>query len=227
MNLGGAIGELLPSAVGVAISPIPIIATVLMLMSARARQTAPAFAAGWVLGLAVVGTIVLLVADPADVSGGGTGSTVAGWIKVALGLLFLAMAAGQWRRRPRAGEQASLPPWMAAIDRMAAGRAFALAFALAAVNPKNLALTLAGALAIAQAGLSTGQSMVALAVFVVVGACSVAGPVIAFLLLRERVEAPLLAVKDWLSRENATVMFVVLLVLGAVTIGKGIGVVTA
>jgi hypothetical protein len=227
MNLGGAIGELLPSAVGVAISPIPIIAAVLMLMSARARQTAPAFAAGWLAGLVVVGAIVLLVANPADVSGGGSGSTVVGWVKVVLGLLFLVMAAGQWRRRPRAGDQAAMPGWMRAIDTMPAGRAFALAAALAAVNPKNLALTLAGALSIAQAGLSTGQSVVALAVFVVVAGCSVAGPVVGYLLFRERVEQPLLHAKDWLARENATVMFVVLLVLGVVVLGKGIGVVTA
>ncbi len=44
---------------------------------------------------------------------------------------------------------------------------------------------------------------------------------IAFLLFRERVEAPLPRAKEWLARENATVMFVVLLVLGAVTLGKG------
>lgn len=227
MNLGGAIGELLPSAVGVAISPVPIIAAVLMLMSARARTTAPAFAAGWVVGLAVVGTVVLLVANPADVAGDGSGSDVGGWIKVVLGLLFVLLAFGQWRRRPRPGEQASLPGWMAAIDTMPVPRAFALAVALAAVNPKNLALTLAGALSIAQAGLSTGQSAVALAVFVAIAAASVAGPVTAYLLMRERVEAPLLRAKDWLARENATVMFVVLLVLGAVMLGKGIGIVSA
>ncbi len=158
MNLGGAIGDLLPSAVGVAISPVPIIAAVLMLMSARAKQTAPAFAAGWLAGLTVVGVIVLLLSDPADVSGDGTGSTVSGWIKIGLGVLFLALAAGQWRRRPHGGEEARLPGWMAAIDQMTAARAFALAAALAAVNPKNLSLTIAGGLSIAQAGLSTGQS---------------------------------------------------------------------
>ncbi len=227
MNLGGAIGELLPSAVGVAISPIPIIAAVLMLMSARAKQTAPAFALGWIAGLTVVGAIVLLVADPADVAGGGSGSDIAGWVKVALGVLFLLLAAGQWRRRPHAGEEAALPGWMKAIDTMPAPRAAALAAALAAINPKNLALTLAGALSIAQAGLTTGQSTVALAIFVAIAGCSVAGPVIAFLLFRQRVEAPLLRAKEWLARENATVMFVVLLVLGAVTLGKGIGIVTA
>jgi Sap, sulfolipid-1-addressing protein len=227
VNLGGAIGDLLPSALGVAISPVPIIAAVLMLMSAQAKRTAPAFAAGWVAGLVVVGVVVLLVANPADVSGGGSGSTASGWIKIALGVLFVAMARRQWRKRPAPGEQVALPSWMAAVGKMPPLRAAAIGAALAALNPKNLALTLAGALSIAQAGLSTGDSAVALAVFVLIGSLTVAGPVIAYLLMRERVQEPLLHAKDWLARENATVMFVVLLVLGVMILGKGLAVVSA
>ena len=48
--MGRAIGELLPSAVGVAISPLPIVAMVLMLVSAHGRANGPAFLLGWVAG---------------------------------------------------------------------------------------------------------------------------------------------------------------------------------
>ena len=41
--MGQAIGEVLPFAVGVAISPVPIIAVILVLFSARARVNGPAF----------------------------------------------------------------------------------------------------------------------------------------------------------------------------------------
>lgn len=58
--------------------------------------------------------------------------------------------------------------------------------------------------------------------FVVLGSVTVAGPALAGLALRDKVQAPLLSAKDWLVRENATVMFVVLLVLGVVLVGKGI-----
>jgi hypothetical protein len=44
-----AIGQSLPFAVGVGLSPIPIIAVVLMLATPRARVNGPAFLAGWVL----------------------------------------------------------------------------------------------------------------------------------------------------------------------------------
>ena len=56
--LGDAIGDLLPSAVGVALSPIPIVAVILMLGTPRAWTTGPAFATGWVLGLVTVAVIV-------------------------------------------------------------------------------------------------------------------------------------------------------------------------
>lgn len=227
VNLGGAVGDLLPAAVGVAISPIPIIATVLMLMSARAARTAPAFAAGWVAGLVVVGVVVLLIANPAGVSEGGGGTTASGWVKIALGLLFLALARRAWRNRPAPGEHPALPGWLAAIDAMPPRRAAAIGAGLAAVNPKNLALTLAGALSIAQAGLSTGDDAIALAIFVAIGSLTVAGPVIAYRLMRARAEAPLLRAKDWLVREQATVMVVLLLVLGVVLLGKGIAIVNA
>ncbi len=46
--MGQAIGDLLPAAIGVAISPVPIIAIILMLGTPKARSNGPAFAAGWV-----------------------------------------------------------------------------------------------------------------------------------------------------------------------------------
>lgn len=45
--MGQAIGGTLALAIGVALSPIPIIAVVLMLTTARARINGLAFVAGW------------------------------------------------------------------------------------------------------------------------------------------------------------------------------------
>ena len=61
--MGQALGEVLPSAVGVALSPVPIIAVILMLGTPRARSNGPAFAVGWVLGLVAVSLLVLVVAE--------------------------------------------------------------------------------------------------------------------------------------------------------------------
>jgi Sap, sulfolipid-1-addressing protein len=47
--MGEAVGQSLPLAVGVALSPVPIIAVVLMLTTPRARANGPAFVVGWLL----------------------------------------------------------------------------------------------------------------------------------------------------------------------------------
>jgi hypothetical protein len=43
------IGEVLTFAIGEAISPVPIIAVILMLFSGRAKVNGPMFLAGWVV----------------------------------------------------------------------------------------------------------------------------------------------------------------------------------
>ena len=219
--LGEAIGDLLPSAVGVALSPVPIVAVILMLGTPKARTNGPMFAVGWVAGLVAVGVIVLLVAGDAD-SGGDT-STAVDVVVLLFGLLLLGVAVKQWQARPRAGETPEMPRWMAAIDQFSAGRSLGLGALLSGVNPKNLALTLAAAASLAQAGLSAGGDAVGLTVFVVIGSLTVVGPVLAYLFLGERAERALAEVKEFMSDHNAVIMAVVCLVLAAKLIGNGIG----
>src|SRR6478609_5839805 len=85
--LSQVIGDFLPSAVGVAISPIPIIAVILMLGTPKARTDGPAFAAGWVVGMIAVAVVVLLLTGSADTSS--TANDGVNWLKVAIGILFL------------------------------------------------------------------------------------------------------------------------------------------
>ncbi len=217
-----AVGGLLPSAVGVALSPVPIIAVILMLATPRARATGSAFAIGWVAGLVVVSVIVLALAGGAD-DPSSTSSDVVNWIKVALGVVFVLMAARQWRSRPKAGTEPTMPHWMETIDGFGAGKSLGLGALLSGVNPKNLALTLAAAVSIAQAGLSTGESAVAVLIFVLIGSITVAGPVVLFLVAPQAAAKPLDTIKQFMSEHNAVIMFVVLVVLGAKLLGDGIG----
>jgi Sap, sulfolipid-1-addressing protein len=76
--MGDAIGQMLPAAVGVAVSPLPIVAVVLMLVSRRGRVNGPVFVAGWLAGLAVIGAIVLSVSSGAGASDEGQPETWVG-----------------------------------------------------------------------------------------------------------------------------------------------------
>jgi len=216
-----AIGALLPSAVGVALSPVPMIAVILMLATPRARTNGAAFAAGWITGLVIVSIVVLTVAGGAD-DPSSTASDSVNWVTLGLGLLFLVLAARQWRSRPRHGEAPTLPKWMATVDSFPTRRSLVLGAALSGANPKNLALTLAAAGSIAQSGLSAGESAVAVAVFVVIGSLTVVGPVAWYLMASDRAAGPLEHLKDFMAEHNAVIMMVVLLVLGAKLIGNGL-----
>src|SRR5829696_3889149 len=138
--MSDVIGQVLPFAVGVAVSPVPIIAVVLMLATERGRVNGPMFALGWVAGLLMAGTAVLLLASGAGASDQAEPASWVGWLKLVLGLALLALAVRQWRGRPGAGETAQLPAWMRTVDSFKPGRALALGVALAAINPKNLLL---------------------------------------------------------------------------------------
>jgi hypothetical protein len=217
-----AVGAVLPLAIGVAISPIPIIAVILMLFSARARQNGLAFLAGWILALLVVGAIVLVLASAGRVGSDDTSSNLAALAKALLGVLFLFLAVRQWRGRPAEGEQAPMPKWMAAIDSFTTGRSLGLGALLAGLNPKNLALTAAAGLAIAQAGVSEASAVVALVIFVAVASLSVGIPVLYDLAAGEGARKTLDGWKAWLLANNAAVMAVLFVVLGFVLLGQGI-----
>ena len=138
-----------------------------------------------------------------------------------LGALFLLMALQQWQARPEPGVEPALPKWMSAVDQFTAGRSLVLGAALSGANPKNLALTLAAAASIARAGLDGGETAVVVAVFVVIGSLTVAGPVLFYPLAPDRAAAAGLD-QDFMSEHNAVIMMVVLLVLGGKLLGQGI-----
>jgi len=219
--MGATFGAVLGQAVGVAISPVPIIAVILMLFSRSAKLNSSAFLVGWVLGLTVVGAVVLASGVS---SSDGAPSTASGWIKVLVGVLFLALGVKQWSNRPEAGEEASVPAWMSKIDDFTAAKAFGAGVLLSAVNPKNLGLTLAAAATIGGSGLSTGDEYVVMLLFVVVASLTVATPVILNLILGSRAEATLTSMKQWLTANNNTVMSVLFVVLGANVLGNGLAI---
>ncbi len=106
---------------------------------------------------------------------------------------------------------------------MTAVTALGLGLLLSAVNPKNPILGIAGGVSIASGDLSGADRAIAIAIFVVIGSATVATPVIAYLAAKERMQAPLDSLRQWLTHNNATVMAVLMLVIGVDLIGKAIG----
>jgi hypothetical protein len=220
--MGRAIGEILPYAIGVAVSPIPIIAIILMLVTPRAKSNGTALAVGWVLGLALVGTIVLVLAAGKNYSSSSGPTQTVSIIKLVLGLLLLGAAVRNWRERPKPGEAPKMPKWMDAIDAFTAPKALGIGILLSAVNPKNLALSAAAGLSIAQAGISTGKEAGVLIVYIALAASTVLAPLVVYVAMGDRAATILGGWRTWLATNNAVVTALLMLVFAVVLIGKGI-----
>jgi len=164
--------------------------------------------------------VVLLVGSASDPDSDDPGVN---WLKLGIGIVFLLMAAKQWTKRPRPGREPEVPGWMATIDSAPPARAALLGAALSGANPKNLALTLTAAASIAEAELGSTDTAIAVAVFVALGSSTVAGAVVFRLVAGDRAARPLAAVKQFMADNNAVIMMVVLLLLGAKLLGDGLG----
>ncbi|WP_039824798.1 GAP family protein [Nocardia testacea] len=213
------LGDLLPLAVGVAISPIPIVVAILMILSKNASAAAGGFATGWTAGILLATVVFAVLAAVAGLSADDEPGAAAVWVKIVLGVLLLALVLVQWRRRA----DTSQPGWMRGIDSLNAGRAVLLGAGLAAVNPKNLLLCVSAGVVVGASGTAAGAQIVAVAVFTVLAAASVLGVVVGYAVAADRLGATLDRGRAWLEANNHVVMAMMLLVMGAVVLGKGIG----
>jgi hypothetical protein len=221
--MGDAFSQIVPLAVGVAISPIPIIAVILMLFSQRARVNGPAFLVGWVVGLTLATGIVVAISSAAG-SSSASPSTIASLVKFLLGALLVVIGIRTWQARPKPGDPPKPPPkWMATIDTLSPGKALGFGLLLSALNPKNLTLAAGAGISIAQAGLDTTSAIALIILFVAIGSVSILVPVLYSLFGGEAARARLDSLKTWLGENNATVMSVLLFVIGIVLAAKGLG----
>ncbi len=219
---GGALGDLLPLAVGIAISPVPIIACILMLFSARGRLNAPAYLVGWVVGITVVTVLVVYLTDTTGANDAVSGPSMGDLVILLLGIGAFALAIKGWRGRPKPGETAALPSWMQAIDGFSPLRALGFGIFLSACNPKNLGLAIAAGLVIDGAVEAGGSEAAMVIAFVILASLSVIVPLLYVLVGGEGAKRTLEGWKTWLTANNAGVMAVLLLVIGAALVGSGL-----
>jgi len=217
--VGGAVGGSVGYALGIAISPIPIAALILTLLSVNPRRASLAFTFGWVVGIGCVAAIGVVTPlfdagdDPSDRRG---------WIRLTLGVILVLAAIRRWRARPDLHDEPPTPPLMRAIDRAGAFGILGIGFALAAFNPKDTLLAAAGGAEIGSADLPAEATLVALVVFVAIAASTVIVPVGASMIAGERLDGHLHRSRELLIRHDAAVMAIVLVGVGFLFITEAI-----
>ncbi|HEY5221493.1 MAG TPA: GAP family protein [Microbacteriaceae bacterium] len=220
--MNAVIGESLLSAVGIALSPLPLIAVILMLRSPHGKRTSAMFLLGWLVGILVAIVAFTALSSIIPASDPAASRRIFGAIAIVLGAVLILLAAGELRGRTSTSENTELPRWLAPIDSLSPGRAGAFGFVLAVARPKNLLLAIVGGATIGAVQLEFWQLAVCVAIFVVVASATVWIPIIAFLAAPARLAVVLESLHQWLVRHNSVIVAAVLTIVGVVLIGAGI-----
>jgi len=209
--------ELIPLALVVALSPLSIIPAVLVLHTPRPRPTGLAFLAGWLIGLAALTVIFVelstLVANPNKPPGW------ASWVRVVVGVALIVFGIYRWLMRKRA---AHTPGWMQSLGKLTPWRAGVAAVALTVANPKVLFMCIAAGLAIGTAGVGSAHVWIGVLWYVAVAGSTVAIPILAYTVSGDRLDEPLQRLKVWMEQQHATLVAVILIVIGLLVLYKGI-----
>jgi cytochrome c biogenesis protein CcdA len=217
--MDGLLAQLIPVAVAGALTPLPFMVVVTLLMSKRGLAKAACFAAAMLTVFTVIGVITLTTSGTQDGSGR-TGSAVTGTIIAVLGVLFVLFAVKQWLNAP--DPDAPPPKFMTALETMTVGRATVFGAILALINIKQLGIFVGGVAQIVHADVSATHGLVALAVFLFLLQIGVIAPLVAFVAARDWAMRNFHRVLGWLVSHNRVIAIVLGLVVGAAFTVRGI-----
>ena len=143
-----ALGGLLPIAVAVALSSVPITMTILILLSPNRNRAAIPFLVGWVIGVAAVIVLSTLFAStlPPQPRIGPDPMIVVLWMGIGAALIVLGVI--NLRRRSQSeSESTGLQGWLFRVDSFGVLVSFSVAVLLN-LRPKGLLLGMAAGLAL-------------------------------------------------------------------------------
>jgi hypothetical protein len=217
------VGTVLPQAMAIALSPVPVVCIVLVLMSPRPVRAGLCFAAGWICALTIAVGLVAWLTDVVAEDNEEAARDGVDLVQLAVGVLFAVLAIRYWRKRPAPG---IAPPRPAIVDRIATLSAPALVLTgagAALANVKNLPLVLSAGAYLGGSGLGPGPLTAAVVVFVATASLTVLVPVVAVGIIGPETSArSLKALETWLLLNLNTITVVLLLILATALIGNGL-----
>ena len=215
-----ALGHLLPIGVAAAFSSVPIMATILLLLSPNRRRSSVTFLLGFLLGLVVVVVVFTVLAYVIPSPPPRRSQVAIGSLLIVLGAALVTAAIISWRRD--ADTPASTPKWLDAAASMGQAQAFGLGFVLN-LRPKALMLSAAAGLSIRGDGLTAGQAMIAVGFYTILSISSIAYPIVASWLKPDETERWLVPTHAWITANSTVVSNLILIMVGVVIVGNGLG----
>lgn len=216
MRVTSAVGDIFAIATVVALNPLPVAAT-LLLLDKKTRLTSIIFMLGWVLS--ITGVVILaevLSEQPADQVS--QSQPIWGAVRLALGAALVIMAIKKWISSRK---QQKIPAWMEKLSTMQPTQGFVLAFMLSVVNPKNLLLCISAGVTISAAVQYPNSPWGFVVFFVLLGTSTVVIPTLAYLVAPQYIHVPVEKVRTWVVDNNGLLVAGLLLFIGFMMIGNG------
>lgn len=216
-----AIGLMIPIALAVAISSVPIMTTLFILMSPNRSRSAVPFLLGWVGGIFLVVSACALLAQavPAPRSPRRP-DTVIGVLEILVGATLIVLGIVSWLR-DRKGGPTSTPAWLSSAGKLGPWSSLGLGLVLN-VRPKGLLLAIAGGLTVRADAGTLPEAVLAILVYTVIAASTVAVPILATIISPTRMEPRLIAADDWMRRNGSTLTSLIIGVIGLAIVVMGI-----
>lgn len=212
--------DILPNALSVALSPMSIAALILLFFGKKSKISGLVFTIGWFIG--IIASEVVFSHIFSQAGDGGSKKLFSAIIDTLLGMLLLYFALREWRHRPKKRTKNLQPKWMQEIEAISLPKAFLVGLLFSAINSKNTVLNIASATEIGKSVSSFADIVAVSLIYAFVCSITFMSLVVAFLMFNKRVSKPLQIMKRWLILNNATIMCVLFLLLGANFIFKGI-----
>ncbi|MBK8049968.1 MAG: GAP family protein [Anaerolineales bacterium] len=212
---------LIPSAIGIAFSPVPIMAVILMLSSNRARVNSIIYVLTWIGSMLVLGAILFYVDVQTPALHHPARRPILNLFILSLGIIYLVAGVIQWVRRPRSEEQVKTPAWLNMVQKIPPYLAFVFGLTGVVFNPKNISIFLSAMATILHSHQPRRVNLAAFLFFVALASVTVVTPVAIYIFGGERSQEMLDRMHAWLRRYNQAVLAWVFIILGAVWIIDG------
>ena len=200
----------------VAVSPLPILAAVLMMASSQRIRDALALASGWFVSIGVSCAAVMLLGDSMPKSNGHPNPKILGIADMAFGLLIAVLALRGWRKFKR-NPEASIPKWLDRVGSMS----IVFSFGLGLFLPPTVIAFAAGN-EIAQQHLGIPGEWIAVAVFAVIGSIGVFTPILIVAGQPSKSRSRLSTWQQWLQSHWQEVLVTLFGVIAGYLVIKGL-----
>lgn len=228
--MGGALFFDSLYALGIAISPTPVILVILMLFGVRGHWNALGYLLGWICGLVLLGLVLFALLSAGIVILSNDAGIFRPIFQVLIGLGVLWLAYRQWTKPIKQEVDARGPKWLGTADELLAKssehitprRAFVLAILMSAVSPKNVALMLAAVLAFTKQDLAPTDVVILFIVFVLISSLAIGIPVGYALLKGDKAAEALNTWKMWIITNSPRAVALLIGMLGFVILIDGL-----